>query len=339
MSISRISSASPNQRDYAIDGLRLLCAFMVVYIHTRYKSGFFLDICRCAVPCFLVISGYYLYSNDTLILKKRVIKGLKRIFEIYLWCLLLYGALTIRFAVKQNDFSVFSLGNCIKFFVYGESDFLYFAPHLWYLHTYLYALVIIYFFNQFKCVKCLAYLSPILLMMNLEVVKEFISPLVGTYHLPLYLTISIPYVMMGMSVKKYRWFFQKVNSNIVLCGIVCSLVLLYYEDGFWVSCGINANDKYIMTICLTFFIFVLSIMSSNNHKNILSRIGEEYSLYVYVFHTFILWLFYGINDNLPSLWSEMIFPHFAPVIVFLSTIVFAILFRALKNTKVLDSFR
>ena len=45
--------------------LKAICAFLVVIIHFPMKYGYyFYPIVRIAVPCFFMISGYFLYSDN-----------------------------------------------------------------------------------------------------------------------------------------------------------------------------------------------------------------------------------------------------------------------------------
>ena len=59
------------KRLYNIDSLKLLCAIFVIFIHvsTPYQK-YILPLTRCAVPCFFIISGYFIYSETLVSTKK-----------------------------------------------------------------------------------------------------------------------------------------------------------------------------------------------------------------------------------------------------------------------------
>ena len=63
------------KRLYNIDSLKFLCAFLVVLIHmhTPYQESI-MPLTRCAVPCFFIISGYMIFTNDRL----KLVEHLKR---------------------------------------------------------------------------------------------------------------------------------------------------------------------------------------------------------------------------------------------------------------------
>ena len=61
-------------RDVGLDVMRIFCAFLVVCIHTWLPWGLQGTITRQAVPCFFMLSGYFLFYDDC---QKRIIKSIK----------------------------------------------------------------------------------------------------------------------------------------------------------------------------------------------------------------------------------------------------------------------
>ena len=55
------------KRLYNIDSLKFLCAVLVIFLHVRTPyQEYILPLTRCAVPCFFMISGYLIFTNDKL---------------------------------------------------------------------------------------------------------------------------------------------------------------------------------------------------------------------------------------------------------------------------------
>lgn len=49
------------ERNYSIDILKFICAILVVFLHTDcVYHDYILPLTRCAVPCFFMISGYFI---------------------------------------------------------------------------------------------------------------------------------------------------------------------------------------------------------------------------------------------------------------------------------------
>ncbi|MDD5792875.1 MAG: acyltransferase family protein [Erysipelotrichaceae bacterium] len=91
-------------RNKGLDILRIICALMVVFIHTNHQSVYILSLCTIAVPIFFMISGYLHDSHKSL--KKQIVRILKILlittasyFVIYF---LLYGR-NLEYAVKLLD--------------------------------------------------------------------------------------------------------------------------------------------------------------------------------------------------------------------------------------------
>ena len=54
------------KENHAIHALKVLLAFYVVVIHTSlYGKEFLTPLTSTAVPCFFLISGYYLQDNNS----------------------------------------------------------------------------------------------------------------------------------------------------------------------------------------------------------------------------------------------------------------------------------
>lgn len=89
-----MSKSTNNQlilkRDYSIDMLKFICAVLIVLLHSHWKyEDIFLPFTRCAVPCFLIISGYLLYNKGK-IDEDRIKRNIKHVLHITLYATLLF---------------------------------------------------------------------------------------------------------------------------------------------------------------------------------------------------------------------------------------------------------
>lgn len=137
------------RRLHNIDSLKFLCAVLVIFLHvyTPYQE-YILPLTRCAVPCFLIISGYLIFTNDSLKLEAHLKKSIKKMIQILVWSTLLFAVVKFLFAFKNNDFSFLNLNALAKFILLNENPF---GFHLWYIGAYLYTLIIVFF--SVKCDK------------------------------------------------------------------------------------------------------------------------------------------------------------------------------------------
>ena len=123
----------------ALDILRMICALLVVGIHTEpFKNLFLLDnsfgvLTRIAVPIFFMISSFLFFSHT-----KSLSKYIYRIFTIYIvWCIL-YGIVDL---IINNVFSIDTFKNFILSVLCGYK-------HLWYLQASIVAIIIVSFFEK-----------------------------------------------------------------------------------------------------------------------------------------------------------------------------------------------
>mgnify|MGYP003368166068 FL=1 len=188
-----------------IDLLKFICAGLVVFLHmgTPYQQ-YILPLTRCAVPCFLIISGYFIFNADDAKFQARLKKNIRKIFRVLVWSTLLFAVVKFMFAFKQHDFSFLSLKALVKFVVLNENPF---GFHLWYIGAYLYTLLIVLFLERRGWLKCLYWAAPILLMTDLCFGKY--SLVLWNMEIPFicvrnFLCVGIPYFAVGMFIKKWR---------------------------------------------------------------------------------------------------------------------------------------
>lgn len=125
-------------RNGSIDALRFILAFIVVFNHTQYIFGLYVqDIIDCAVPVFLMISGYYFTPSTLAEERARYAKNIKKLTPVLIGSTLLYvlwdAAKYYIFGIR-TPYSISTLWTCANLF----------CPPLWYIHAFLYLNVILW---------------------------------------------------------------------------------------------------------------------------------------------------------------------------------------------------
>lgn len=192
-------------RLYQIDSLKLLCAVLVVFIHTvtPYKADI-LPLTRCAVPCFFIISGYLIFSPDAARLDGHLRRSSLRMLKILGWSTALFAAVKLAFALRSGDFSFLSWRAMAAFVALNENPF---AGHLWYVGAYLYVLLIVRGCLRLHALPTLFYAIPLLLLLDLCFGKYSIAlwgrefPYVYVRN---FLCVGLPFVGIGMLLKKHK---------------------------------------------------------------------------------------------------------------------------------------
>ena len=112
------------ERNYSIDILKFVCAILVVFIHTDWEwHDAILPLTRCAVPCFLIISGFLLYTKDIGIGQERLKRNVKHIFHIILWSSLLFAILREGKAIIKGEFFIPTNEQIFNFLLLNDNPF------------------------------------------------------------------------------------------------------------------------------------------------------------------------------------------------------------------------
>lgn len=299
-------------RNYSLDTLKLICAVLVIYIHTPQIEGcseFIAPIFRCAVPIFFMISGYFTYGKKNLrnTLHNRIVGQLK----ILCWAFALYLFLSL---VRDGKVSVSFLAMrafvMFNFFRYGE--------HLWYISAYIYVLVVMLFVEKYNLYKILFYVTPFLFMVAL-LAGSYSEYIVGrpfpVFYTRNFLFTGLPFFVLGMLAKRIRY-------NIPTSVLIASCMVFYIAGVLEVTqLDLSIGDLYLSTTFLAFSIFLLFLNIRQTKDNLLSRVGRENGLYIYVFHYLIA---SSINYG-----DSVLFYLGAPIVLCL-TLLFITLLRKVK---------
>lgn len=149
-------------RLHSLDSLKFVCAVMVVFIHYEILyTPFFNAFDRCAVPIFYMISGYFLGRTDN-IRRDRIIRIIKKVVVILILACLLYTIQIIH--SKANLLWYINRKSLLDCIIWGVNPL---SMHLWYLHCYIYGIVIIYILKKIEALDYILPFLPFLLVFNL----------------------------------------------------------------------------------------------------------------------------------------------------------------------------
>lgn len=223
----------------SINYMKLLCAFLVVAIHTHpfqdinsIMHYYFSEVLvRIAVPFFFVSSGYF-YIKSLIegrnIFKKYII----RLLKTYVSWSFIYLILQLFIIVNSNESILTMLKNfIIEFFVYGS------YYHLWYIVALLICVVITTLFYKLKKMKLLYLISVFLYAIGVIVGAYYkffsqIPVLSGLYQFYLYtqirryLLMGLPFFMLGYLIFKIKDIPKNINISIVITSVLFALEII-----------------------------------------------------------------------------------------------------------------
>ncbi len=278
--------------------LKAICAFLVVVIHFPMKYGYyFFPIVRIAVPCFFMISGYFLYNDN----REKMLSNLKRAFcktlQVTIWAYVFYLLVAIFKSVilgtSLNIVSQTWLYYIIAGPLIGSSS------HLWYLIAYLEALIVVLICTKSNTIKILWWFIPIGLIANLLLGKYgFLLPPFdfSSVGIPNYImarnvfTIGIPAFASGLLLRKnIAQINERVNNKKAWITAISFLILAVVE---FVILHVKFEKKYMadislftMPLAISFILLCLKYPDFGNKSHI-TTIGHRYSSDIYIYHMF-----------------------------------------------------
>lgn len=328
-------------RNYSFDVLKLFLALLVVFIHIHVPwREVILPLTRCAVPCFFMISGYFLYNLDMENMKKKPRKGIMRMLYIISLSNMLYIIPWLNHYMKMSDSFQLGWGDVAHFLILGIPLFNPEGVHLWYLQAYLYVLIALYvllhksYFN-----RILSIAVPLLFISHLlwkHIVPMFVTDDTLTFaflgYFPAYLSIAFPAVGLGILIKKYQ---AKINCYLddKDCWIllIVSVIMCYIESFILRTLGIvNAGDILVFTPFVAFALVMITLFTPMRSSNVMSKWGEKYSLYVYIYHPFVGFVIGSIREDMPPFMGS-VYHWFSPIIIFFICIIVSMITLSIQN--------
>lgn len=327
------------KRNYGLDFLKFICAFMVICIHKNFPGWIgsaILPITRIAVPIFFMITGYF-YSNTKKKCseKKQIVKIIRLCVEanalFFIWNI--FHSLIAGNSVTEYLYSLLNIKTWLKFVILNESPF---SGHLWYLCAVLYVLVIIYYFEKRWDRKYLYPLIPLLLLTDLVFGKYSLLIWKRNFdyiYVRNFLFVGLPYFLLGDIIFRTK---KKYNFKLLISLSIFFAITTLLERVVLGLYGLNAGrDHYISTTFLAICIFLLFLYYGNEKNNrcymFFSNIGCKMSTAIYIIHPILIQVL-GFAIAVASTycaWISIIYSYTAPVCVMISAVVTAWIFECL----------
>lgn len=327
----------------SIDFMRVICAFMVVIIHTQSIGGndvwgYIISqiIPRVAVPFFFMISGYFLSLSLT---KKRdiriIFKYLKRVIITYTLWSIIYYIISLPYIIRNNvPIGKATKHFMINFFSIGSSY------HLWYFPALIFSVLVLAIFYKFNKLKLLIVLSILLYMIGLLGIAYHgigikIPILNLLYNSPQFTPISrvvlmgVPFFVLGHILNIGKEYFTKVSSigswTISIAITVCFLLEIILVKNLGISNNITVTTfLYLLTGWILILCIKNPMLNIVKHSMKLRYISNftyySHPIYITIVDTFFSKIFNQSLTQLPEV-----------LIVCLLTTITAIIITKIDN--------
>ena len=300
--------------------LKLICSIFVILIHVTFTDNINVIIkalSRFAVPFFLILSGYFAYNSKTI--EKNIIKILK--ITILSTLLFLVSDIIFYYIINKPS-DIFTKETLKNFILY---DYLKCSPHLWYLYSLIKTYIIYYFIKKINKLNILNIISIILLILGIYYYYiRSINGNIHVYEIRNTIFTSLPLFTLGSIINEYK-INKKLNNKLTISLIILFTITTLIESNYY-----PYQDLYISTPLLSSLIFIYALNNPNKKANKLSKISEEYSLYIYIFHYYIIKIISYIIY--PKVFRYYCKSHMIliPVII-ISTILLSYVYKKIKE--------
>lgn len=312
------------EKIHSFEAMRLLAAFFVVTIHIPFEGkvgSLVFSFAKTAVPFFLVVSGYFLYREDTSQFLHRITKQLKKILFLTVVANLFYflpvfipACLSHTTTSFWNTY--FTDYHIRNFLLWNMSPF---SFHLWYLGSFLYALCFLWLLTKTRLIKYAMFLSPVLIGTYFYLSSTLSSQYYYIYRNALLCTLG--YVMMGCIIRRYQDILLSAKPFVYILITVALCAGTVLE---WSLRHGNTSVPFYSVELLIYSIVLLLLKFPNFCKDtIFERAGTKYSLFLYIVHMAFVFLY----RSLP--FSRALYV-IAPIYVFLLTLLTAVIFYSIK---------
>lgn len=236
------------ERNKGIDLYRLIFAFFVVVLHVELKGAILLyPFLRSAVPFFFILSGYFLYSSNSISFVSKIKKNIKKWIKMYVIFFILVSVFSIGLHYYLNQEIELIPIDIIRDFVTYEApenlNIIYINTKsyglytTWFLLAGAYAFIVLYIVKDFVYNKY--FLLTLIACYIMGVIQEFYDFKI----FPKPLTTALPLLVIGIWIKKY----EDRLINLINLPIIISVVLLAYADFILVYFYKGLFEQYLLT--------------------------------------------------------------------------------------------
>ena len=286
MSDGKMNTGAVRERDFAMDNIRFILIFLVVFAHLlelfsgKYKSAMnlYIVIYSFHMPCFLFVTGWFA--------RFRLKKLLRSLVLPYLMFQTLY--LLFDYFVLKNQENGFTLQYTTPYWL------------LWYLLTVIFYYLLLPVLKTENKKKAAAV---IILLTVLSIAAGFV-PSIGRWLSLSRTIVFFPFFMSGYYLSnlfdrvRIRTFFRKYKALriILFAAVMAACEFFFLRSGIhrsaffgsfpYTSSGTNAGIRLLIGICAASAILLLFLIVPNRNLGLLTSIGQN-TMAVYLLHGFI----------------------------------------------------
>lgn len=277
--------------NHFINFIKGIACIFVIIIHCNYNNVYMSilkEIGRFAVPFFVMVSGFFVYCKDNVILEKKCKKALIKISKITLYSSIMF----ILWNFVKNGFSL------KKYFLFVETEllsvqgiinFICFNRALFLGNIMYYLFMMIYVYELFILIKRIHISEKFNIIISIILLFfGFLMQLIFSiewYYIGNWIFLGLPFFIIGNTIAILNANDKlKVSNRILIALIIIGILIsasfpIVFKKELFYDCG---------TIILSISLIILAVKNPNKLENkIMTKIGKNYSLMIFIIHCVI----------------------------------------------------
>lgn len=316
-------------RNYSLDTLRGIACIFVILIHYPFPGmwgALIKSICRTSIPFFFMLSGYYTNKIDIKNTRFEIVKRIKKtimicagatVFSLIMEYIIFFRGQSVHVFIEKY----FTIGNIFRLIIWNDTGSI---THLWFLFALLYCYFFVYgillffaFSNNYRKIDIMAFVFWLFLIFFSEILPLCGVHIDSIYYRNFFLT-GFPFFWIGFELKS-KPFNRSINFIYAfLLGIGITIIERVLIGNIEISLGIT-------------LLSVVTFLSAVNNPtwgkfNVLTALGKDYSLLVYILHWYVICIEYKIISELQFL-NSFWYSNISPIFVIFYSVAAAIVVK------------
>ena len=328
-------------RNCGVAYLRLILMAFVCFWKFGFPepTGLFSAISGFAIPCFFILSGYFILPDDRRKRTEKTKRKIKRTFLCFGFMLIIYLAVNaVLFGPQQlaASFSPRNLFNALVLNLWPLSI----GSNIWFIHAMLYAYAVIYLAEKLKLMrfyKAAMLLLLVFMLLSGEFAGLIHFNLAGYQYIPgNWLTRALPYILLGRFLREKESFFLRIAAWkylavwIVGAGLSLDEIVMLGRNGYLTYEG-HMIGFGLMAAALCGLAISKPLGSENAFTSLVTHFDPVLSGIIYM----LLDPLYYLIGLLAGSGNLEIFSRFGSLAALAASVLLAFL---LKNTKLFKAF-
>lgn len=308
---------SQNCTNYFLNFLKGLACIGIVFIHVPFPNEFGIiikNISKYGVPIFYLTAGFFSFGKGVEIVRKRLFKII-RIFILAYMIFFLLGSCQAYLNCNIGEWikQVFEIKALIKLILFCTIDF---AIPLWYLIGQIEVYILWYFVVKCNFEKRAVRFIPLLFLTQLVLIIVCETFEFSWFWKVNFLTSSFSWFILGYFIHSLdiNTIYRIKNKSLIIFALIGAIITCMP-----VVIGFKIKFSQVGVIILSVSLFLFAVKNSNIRIcRPLEKIGEELSVWVYIFHVpvSVIINFVFVKMKLSNtMWYSWILPILTVIVV------------------------